>query len=130
MPRTCTARSVLLVVTGLLTGLIWHWVDSSPLVWSGLLWIGVLTAFSLQSKAPWQRTLLLSAAAVVASLVLVETTLWATHANALRQTRQKAGYYLIKHDVLNTWQSLFIEDGPLGLHPPPGTSIEDAAKVG
>lgn len=130
MLRTRAVRWCLIGAAAISTGLIWYWIDSSPLVWSGLIWIAVLTVFSLQSKKPWQRTLLLSAAALVAGIVLPETTLWVIHSKAERQMMEKGGYYLLTRDVLNNWHSLFVEDGPYGLHPTPAVSIEDAAKVG
>ena len=134
MLRTRAVRWGLVCVAALLTGLIWRWVDSdasgSPLIWAGLIWIGVLSVLAWQSVVPWRRTLLLSMAAVVASLVVAEAKLWLVYWRIDRQMLSRSGFNQITRDARNNWHSIFIKDGPLGQHPPAGISIEDAAMMG
>ncbi|AUX40289.1 uncharacterized protein SOCE26_016890 [Sorangium cellulosum] len=115
----------LLLATCFLTWFLWWYLDRAPLVWSALLWAGVLLILFFARAGGERLSLWVNAAALLLAVAFAEGFLW---------IRQATNPYLIPSGV--TFEGSFttpnyffvMPEAVLGYRPRPGVSVQSIKK--
>lgn len=107
------------------TWLLWWYLDRAPLVWSALLWAGVLLIYFFARVGGERRGVWLNTAALLFAVAFAEGVLW---------IRQAANAYVIPPGVTfegsyTTPNYFFVmPEAVLGYRPRPGVSVQSIKK--